>query len=86
MPGSRSAAAFGGHTPALIADDFLIVTPLFHTSFPLDLMQVNFLPAEVTVAPALAHLLPGLVAACAGAIANNETAIRTARTLRMSKY
>jgi hypothetical protein len=49
-------------------------------------MQVNFFPAELTVAPALVHFPPGLVAAWAGAIPNNETAIRTAKTLRMSKY
>jgi hypothetical protein len=83
MPGSLSAAAFGGQTPALITDDFLIVTPLFQTSFPPLLMQVNFFPAELTVAPALVHFPPGLVAAWAGAIPNNETAIRTANTLRM---
>jgi len=38
----------------------LIITPLFHTSFFPDLMQVNFLPDAVAVAPALGHLAPAL--------------------------
>jgi hypothetical protein len=69
----------------LIADDFLIVTPLFQTSFPLLLMQVNFFPAELTVAPALVHLLPGLVAAWAGATPSSETARSRTINLRMMK-
>ena len=39
---------------------FFIATPLFHTSFVLDLMQVNFLPEAVAVVPALVHLAPAL--------------------------
>jgi hypothetical protein len=38
----------------------LIATPLFQTSFDPDLMQVNFLPEAVAVAPALVHLAPAL--------------------------
>jgi hypothetical protein len=38
----------------------LIFTPLFQTSFVPDLMQVNFLPAAVAVAPAFVHLTPAL--------------------------
>jgi hypothetical protein len=38
----------------------LIATPLFQTSFVPDLMQVNFLPPAVAVAPALVHLAPAL--------------------------
>jgi hypothetical protein len=34
--------------------------PLFHTSFVPDLMQVNFFPATVDVAPALVHFAPAL--------------------------
>ena len=41
----------------------LIVTPLFHTSFVPDLMQVNFFPPAVAVEPALVHFVPALGAA-----------------------
>jgi hypothetical protein len=41
----------------------LIATPLFHTSFVPDLMQVNFFPPAVAVEPALVHLAPALGAA-----------------------
>jgi hypothetical protein len=46
----------------------LIATPLFHTSFVPDLMQVNFFPLAVAVAPALVHLAPALTAAKDGAV------------------
>ena len=46
---------------------FLIATPLFHTSFFPDLMQVNFLPEAVAEAPTLVHLAPALTAANDGA-------------------
>jgi hypothetical protein len=47
-------------------------------------MQVYFIPLTVVVALCLLHLVPALtVAAFAGAIPNNETAIRTANALRM---
>jgi hypothetical protein len=42
---------------------FFIATPLFQTSFVPDLMQVNFLPATVEVAPTFVHFAPGLGAA-----------------------
>jgi len=45
----------------------LIATPLFQTSLLPDLMQVNFLPEAVAVAPALVHLAPDLTAAKDGA-------------------
>ena len=45
----------------------LIATPLFQTSFDPDLMQVNFLPEAVAVAPALVHLAPDLTDAKDGA-------------------
>jgi hypothetical protein len=35
-------------------------TPLFHTSFDPDLMQVNFFPLAVAVAPTFVHLAPAL--------------------------
>ena len=58
----------------------LIVTPLFQTSFVPDLMQVNFLPEAVAVAPALVHLAPALgVAACTGPARVSSTAIAIAR-------
>ncbi len=38
----------------------LMATPLFHTSFLPDLMQVNFFPPAVDVAPTLVHLSPAL--------------------------
>ena len=41
----------------------LMATPLFHTSFEPDLMQVNFLPPDTEVDPTFAHLLPALTAA-----------------------
>ena len=41
----------------------LTATPLFHTSLLPDLMQVNFLPDAVAIAPALVHFAPALGAA-----------------------
>ena len=38
----------------------VIATPLFQTSLLPDLMQVNFLPDEIDVVPALVHLAPAL--------------------------
>ena len=38
----------------------LIATPLFQASLFPDLIQVNFLPKAVAVAPALVHLAPAL--------------------------
>jgi predicted anti-sigma-YlaC factor YlaD len=46
----------------------LIATPLFQISFLPDLMQVNFFPAFVAVAPALVHLAPALTAAKEGTV------------------
>jgi hypothetical protein len=37
-----------------------IATPLFHTKRVPDLIQVNFFPLAVAVAPALVHLAPAL--------------------------
>jgi hypothetical protein len=48
---------------------------------------VYFIPFVVEVALNLVHLAPAFTAAAfAGAIPNNETAMRTANTLRMIKY
>ena len=38
----------------------LIATPLFHTSFVPDLIQVNFFPPAVAVDPAWVHFAPAL--------------------------
>ncbi len=38
----------------------LMATPLFQTSFLPDLMQVNFFPPAVAVAPIFVHLAPAL--------------------------
>jgi hypothetical protein len=38
----------------------LTATPLFQTSLLPDLTQVNFLPDEIDVVPALVHLAPTL--------------------------
>ena len=54
----------------------LIATPLFHTSFVPDLMQVNFFPADVDVAPAFVHFAPALAVANAGAEMREAARIR----------
>ena len=46
---------------------FLIATPLSQTSFDPDLMQVNFFPLAVDVAPTFVHFAPALAAAKDGA-------------------
>jgi hypothetical protein len=61
---------------------FLITTPLFQTSLPPDFMQVNFLPPEVDVAPALVHFVPALTAANDGTV-TREMLIRMARNKRI---
>ena len=43
-----------------------MTTPLFHTSFLPDLIQVNFLPALVLTKPAFEQAAPALTAAEAG--------------------
>jgi hypothetical protein len=59
----------------------LIATPLFQTSFVPDLMQVNFLPADIDVAPTFEHLSPALTAAKDGAVARDSVSKR-ATTIR----
>ena len=50
----------------------LTATPLFHVSFLPDLVQVNFLPLAISVAPALVHGAPALgAAAFAGLVSPN---------------
>jgi len=59
----------------------LTATPLFQTRFVPDLMQVNFFPADVDVAPAFVHLAPALTAANDGAVARDSVSKR-ATTIR----
>jgi hypothetical protein len=61
----------------------LIATPLFHTSLVPDLMQVNFLPPAVAVAPAFVHFAPALgVAASSGVVkVSKRETVRTIRNL-----
>jgi hypothetical protein len=57
-------------------------TPLFHTSFVPDLMQVYLTPAETVVDLSLTHLVPALVAALEGAIScvrKSDTQIEASR-------
>jgi hypothetical protein len=56
-------------------------TPLFQTSLLPDLMQVNFFPADVDVAPAFVHFAPALTAANDGAVARDSVSKR-ATTIR----
>jgi hypothetical protein len=51
-----------------VGEGFLTTTPLFQTSLLPDLMQVNFFPATVDVAPAFVHLAPALAAAKDGPV------------------
>ena len=61
----------------------LIATPLFHTSFVPDLMQVNFLPAAVAVAPALVHLAPALGDAAKDGADTRESVRSSATKIRV---
>jgi hypothetical protein len=67
-----------GFAPAFVA------TPLFHANLFPDLMQVNFLPLTVEVAPAFVHLAPALTAAFEGAavISVRETNMASTRRRR----
>jgi hypothetical protein len=68
-------------------ETFFTVTPLLQTRLLPLLIHVYFMPFTVEVALNLVHLAPAFTtAAFAGAIPSNETAMRTANTLRMSKY
>jgi hypothetical protein len=54
----------------------LIATPLFQTSFVPDLMQVNFFPADIDVAPTFEHLSPAFTAAKDGAAIRDSASAR----------
>jgi hypothetical protein len=62
----------------------LTATPLFHTKRVPDLIQVNFLPADIDVEPAFVHFEPALTAAVAEidvVAKTNRLAIETNRQL-----
>jgi hypothetical protein len=61
-------------------EGFLTTTPLFQTSFVPDLMQVNFLPEAVAVAPALVHFAPAFTAAKVGAEIRDKDSSRASNT------
>jgi hypothetical protein len=56
---------------------FFTATPLFQTSFVPDLMQVNFFPPVVDVAPAFGHLAPAFAAAKEGVAISEILRTRT---------
>ena len=58
----------------------LSATPLFHTNRVPDLMQVNFLPPAVAVAPAFVHFAPALTAAKVGAEIRDKDSSRARNT------
>ena len=64
-----------------IGEGFLTATPLFQTNLLPDLMQVNFLPADIDVAPTFEHLSPAFTAAKDGAVARDSVSKR-ATTIR----
>lgn len=59
----------------------LTATPLLQTSFVPDLIQVNFLPEAVAVAPTFAHLSPVFTAAKDGTVKReiNKKRVRNKR-------
>ncbi len=71
--GSGVAVGVGVGVGVATGAGFLIATPLFHTSFVPDLMQVNFLPLAVAVAPTFAHFAPALGAAALRGVARESS-------------
>lgn len=64
----------------LVGVGFLIATPLFQTVFDPVLIQVNFLPAAMVVAPTLEHFAPAFgVAAMVGVMAGMSSASRSTK-------
>ena len=57
----------------------LMATPLFQTSLLPDLMQVNFLPVAITVAPALVHLAPAFGFAAWTGVARANSKLTTSQ-------
>ena len=65
--GVGSGVGVGEGVGVATGEGLLTATPLFQTSFVPDLMQVNFFPPDIEVAPAFVHLAPALTAANDGA-------------------
>ena len=65
--GVGEATGVGVGVGAATGTVFFTTTPLFHTNLFPDLMQVNFLPPAIAIAPALVHFEPALIAAKEGA-------------------
>jgi hypothetical protein len=59
---------------------FLTSTPLFHTNFFPDLMQVYLIPAEVLVWPTFLHAVPGFGAAVAIGCSNPKVRVTVSKT------
>ena len=66
--GAGEGEGVGVGVDVATGEGFLTTTPLFHTSLLPDLIQVNFFPATVDVAPAFVHLAPALAAAKDGPV------------------
>jgi hypothetical protein len=64
LQGPPSEAEVGTFVAGELA--LVTATPLFQTNFFPDLIQVNFMPLEIVVAPALLQELPARIAAEAG--------------------
>jgi hypothetical protein len=73
--GDGSVVGVGVGVGVITGVGFVIVTPLFQTSFVPDLMQVNFFPPAVAVDPALVHFVPALGAAALSGIARETSKI-----------
>jgi hypothetical protein len=63
IPELESMALALGQTGAFDVVLFFTITPLFHTNFAPDLMQVNFLPETVDVAFSFEHFDPAFTSA-----------------------
>jgi hypothetical protein len=59
---------------------FLTVTPLLHTNFLPDLMQVCFIAAYVIVCPCFEHAVPGFMAAFASGVMMTRKSALTAKS------
>ena len=62
---------------------FLTTTPLFQINLLPDLTQVNFLPADIDVAPAFEHLAPAFTAAVAIGCVNTRARVTVSNTANL---
>jgi len=82
------AAAVGFGETVGVTVGLTTFTPLFHTRFAPDLIQVYLTPAETVVELSLVHLVPALATALLGAIScvrNSDTRIETSKRRFMAK-